>query len=389
MQWISENLNQLEQADQLRRLRVRQSPHVAGMIQLDGQQLIDFSSNDYLSLSSDSRLVESVRHAAGQVGWGAGASPLISGFSVLQQKLQNEIAHWKRTEAALLFPSGFAANLGVITALARPRTTIFSDEKNHASIIDGCRLSGADIVIYRHCDATDLADRLAEHPESQHRIIVTDSLFSMDGDIAPLKEIVELKHQYKAMLIVDEAHATGVFGSRGSGLCEREGVEKDVDVRVGTLSKAVGSIGGFAACSNLIYNWLINYARSYIFSTAQPEAISAAAMTAIKIIQQCETPRNELLLKAERFRNECSQMGYDVGNSQSQIVPIIVGQSKVALELSRHLQSCGIFAPAVRHPAVEMNQSRLRVTINAAHTDEQMKNLVDSLSKYQTLKPSV
>ena len=379
MNWIEQELNRLEAIGQRRRLRLRQSPHVGGMIQLDGKQYLDFSSNDYLGLSSDSRLVEAVRHAAGQVGWGSGASPLISGFAVLQQRLQQMIASWKKCEAAVLFPTGFATNLGVITALADKSTTIFSDELNHASIIDGCRLSGANVIIYRHSDVDHLSEQLNVYQTSDRKLIVTDSLFSMDGDIAPLEQLVKLKQQHGAMLVVDEAHAAGVFGDRGSGLCEQCGVEKFVDVRIGTLSKAIGSIGGFAAASQSVCDWLINRSRSYIFSTAQPEAISAAAIRAIEIILNEPTKREKLLTTAKCFRDKCREIGFDTGESCSQIVPVMLGESKHALEVSSGLLEQGIFAPAVRPPAVPAGQSRLRITLTALHTDEQLERLVNAL----------
>lgn len=381
MKWISDELQQLEHNDQLRKLRVRQSPHVGGMVQLDGKRYLDFSSNDYLALSSDSRLVDAVRQAAGHVGWGSGASPLISGFGVLQQTLQQTISNWKDVEASLLFPSGFATNVGVITALADKDSVIFSDQLNHASIIDGCRLSGAKVVVYRHADMDHLAGELDRNQSFERKLIVTDSLFSMDGDIAPLKELVELKQKHDAMLIVDEAHAAGIFGQRGSGLCEHFEVEDQVDVRVGTLSKAVGSVGGFVASSQLIYDWLINRARSYIFSTAQPEAISAAAIEAINIIRDDEAPRIKLLDTSHWFRKQCHDLGLETGDSNSQIIPVILGTSNRALDVCQRLLELGIFAPAIRPPAVPQDQSRLRITITSAHSRDQIEQLLDALKR--------
>ena len=381
MKWIDEEIESLKQFNQHRNLRVRQSPHVGGMVQLDGKQYLDFSSNDYLALSSDTRLVDAVRHAAGQVGWGSGASPLISGFGVLQQQLQEQVSFWKNCESALLFSTGFAANLGVISALADRESIIFSDELNHASIIDGCRLSGAKTVIYRHCDIDHLSELLVQHGSIERKFIVSDSLFSMDGDIAPLEKLVQLKQKNGAMLIIDEAHAAGVFGDRGSGLCEQKSVEKEVDVRVGTLSKAIGSIGGIAATSKSIFDWLVNRARSYIFSTAQPEAISAAAIAAIEIIRNDATPRVRLLESANRLREQCKAANLETGNSTSQIVPVMLGESKRALAVSNFLLERGIFVPPIRPPAVPEGQARLRITLTAAHRAEHLEQLIDTLRR--------
>ncbi len=373
--WMDTELAQLQTSNMRRSLRVRQSPHVAGLVQVDGRQLVDFGSNDYLGLSSDSRLVDAVRHAAGQHGWGAAASPLIHGHGVLHQKLAQTLANFKRTESALLFPTGFAANVGCISALMGKGDHVFSDEKNHASIIDGCRLSGATIHVYRHCDPSDLQAKMQTVQPSK-KLIVTDSVFSMDGDIAPLPDICEIAEKYHAMIMVDEAHATGVFGIRGSGVCELLGVEDRVAIRVGTLSKALGSVGGFVAGSRSLVDLILNRARTEIFSTAQPEAVCAAAIEAIAIIESEPERRQRVLQLADRFRTQLKQAGWNVGNSASPIIPLLLTNIGEAVQWHQRLLEQGFFVPVIRPPAVPANQAMLRLSLTASHTDEQVERFL-------------
>ena len=282
LDWIADELSQLKEQRLHRRLAVRESPHVAGKVQIAGRQLVDFGSNDYLSLSADQRLVDAVKANSGYVGWGSGASPLVHGRGTLHKRLEDEIAKFEGTEAALTFTSGFAANVGVITSLVDENDAIFSDEKNHASIIDGCRLSKAKTFVYRHADVVHLEQLLTDHAnEYRRRLVVTDGLFSMDGDLAPLPQIVAVSQRHRAMVMVDEAHATGVFGDRGRGVHEHLGVHDQVDIVVGTLSKSLGCHGGFVAGSSQLVEWITNHARSYIFSTAVPDASCMAAVAAL------------------------------------------------------------------------------------------------------------
>ena len=376
--WIRSELEALEESQMRRRLRVRQSPHVAGIVQVDGQQLIDFGSNDYLGLSADSRLAEAVRSAALQHGWGAGASPLIHGHGVLHQKLADTLAEFKKTETVLLFPTGFAANVGCIGALVGKGDHVLSDEKNHASIIDGCRLSGANIHIYKHCDVGNLEKTLNKLPATGKKLIVTDTVFSMDGDIAPLKKICDLADQHAAMLMVDEAHATGVFGTRGSGVCELLDVEDRVPIRVGTLSKALGSVGGFVAGSCQVVDWICNRARPGIFSTAQPEAVSAAAIEAIQIVHDEPDRRIRVLQNADHVRKELHGIGWQVGASSSPIIPMVLKSVERAMQLYEQFLERGFFIPVIRPPAVPPDQPMLRLSITASHTDEQIDKLLSA-----------
>ena len=378
--WIGDHLDKLEQDGLLRRLQTRESPPVSGMVQLDGQSLVNFGSNDYLGLAADERLVDAVKHYSGQLGWGSGASSLISGRGTLHRRLEQELADFYQAEAALLFPTGFAANLGVVTSLVGRGDHVFSDQLNHASIIDGCRLSGATIGVYRHNDMDHLSELLESSPASGRRLIVTDALFSMDGDLAPLQPLARLADQYQAMLVVDEAHATGVLGADGRGACRLADIESQVDLRVGTLSKAFGSMGGYIAGSRPMIEWIYNHSRSYMFSTAQPEAISAASLAALEVIR-CEPERRKrLLTRAGQLRERVQELGLEVGHSIAQIVPIVLGENRRAVSASRQLRDLGLFVPAIRPPAVPNRLARLRISLSSEHTEEQLEQLCESLA---------
>lgn len=382
--WVDEELRRLESAQLRRRLRVRESPHIGGMVQLDGRQLIDFGSNDYLGQAADARLIDAVRHAAGEAGWGSAASPLVSGYGVLHRRLEQELAALEECEAAVLFPTGFAANVAAVTTLAGADDLILSDELNHASIIDGCRLSRARIAIYRHADVGHAAELIAAHRREnppRRILIVSDSLFSMDGDFAPLRELADLADETGAMLLVDEAHATGVWGDRGSGVCEQLGVEQRIAVRIGTLSKGLGSLGGFAVGPQSVIEWIRNAGRSWIFSTAQPEAVAAASLAAINIVRSEPQRRVELHARSSWLREELRGQGWDLCGSASQIIPLRVGAAGRAVELAAKLMDAGFFVPAIRPPAVPEGGSRLRLSLRWSHTGEQLQRLVETLGE--------
>jgi 8-amino-7-oxononanoate synthase len=375
LRWIDDELASLDARDLRRRLRVRcgsQGPRIT----LDGRELVNFGSNDYLGLAGDPRLAQAAAEAIVTDGWGAGASPLIVGRSAWHDRLERLIAEFKGAEAALVFPSGFAANQGTIPALADRGDAIFSDALNHASIVDGCRLSRAELHVYRHGDVEHLRDLLTTTGPYRRRLIVTDSLFSMDGDVAPLVELVELAERHAAMLMVDEAHATGVFGPRGRGLAEHLGIEERVAVRMGTLSKALGCAGGFVCGPKSLIDWLANRARSYVFSTAQPAAWCAAAVRAIDLVRDEPQRRERLLMIAERVRSVLREQGWDTGNSTSQIIPVIVGEPVRALAMSEQLAARGLFVPAIRPPSVPAGKSLLRISLSAAHDDAMIDALL-------------
>lgn len=383
--WIDDKLASLERHDLRRRRIVREGPRSA-RVTVAEWSLVDFSSNDYLGLAADRRLVAAAQEAATRDGWGSGASPLISGRGTVHAELEARLARFEGTEAAILFASGYAANSGTIAALAGKGDAIYSDARNHASIIDGCCLSEAETIVYPHRDADALQELLRASGGYRRRLIVTDTLFSMDGDVAPVDRLADLAREYDAMLMVDEAHATGVFGSRGRGVVEhlaeqtgRPELHALVHIRVGTLSKALGSGGGFVAGSQSLVEWLANRARSYVFSTAQPAATSAAALAALDIVENDPEPRRELLERAEHLRRRLAELGWSTGRSASQIVPIYVGRPDATMRLAGRLREAGFFVPGIRPPSVPSGESLLRVSLCANHTAEMVDGMVAAL----------
>jgi 8-amino-7-oxononanoate synthase len=383
--WIDEQLDILQQQGLRRRLLTRNGAQSVNMA-IEGRRVINFGSNDYLALASDPRLTEAIKNALTEYGWGSGASPLITGHVELHRQLEHRLAEFEGTEAALVFTSGFAANTGTVAALATVGDIVFTDRKNHASLLDGCRLSRADVRTYPHGD-WQMLDSLLSKTTSSHaphgarrRLIVTDGIFSMDGDLAPLKELVELAERHHAMLLVDEAHATGVFGRQGRGVAEHLALEDRVHIRVGTLSKALGCIGGFVAGSRSLIEWLINRARPYVFSTAAPAATAAAALAALDIVQNEPQRRTKLLARAVLLRRQLSDQGWNVGHSASQIIPIIVGQPSRAVALSTGLQEQGLFVPAIRPPSVPEGEACLRVSLTSGHTEDMIVQLLEVLA---------
>jgi 8-amino-7-oxononanoate synthase len=377
--WIDAELARLDELGLRRHLPTRGGAQGVRVV-LDGLELINFGSNDYLGLAADPRLAAAVIEATQREGWGSGASPLVSGHGQGHRLLERRLAEFEGTPAAVLFPSGFAANVGTIAALVGPGDVVFTDRKNHASLLDGCRLSRADVRAYPHGDWQRLDALLSQRSKHRRRLIVTDGLFSMDGDLAPLVELADLARRHGAMLMVDEAHATGVFGRHGRGVAEHLGVEEAVDVRVGTLSKALGCHGGFVAGSRSLADWLMNRARSYVFSTACPAAAAAAAVTALEIVAQQPQRRQALLARAETLRGELAAQGWNVGRSASQIIPIIVGDASAAVELSATLRRHGLFVPAIRPPTVPEGEACLRLSLTSAHTEPMIAALLHALT---------
>ncbi len=344
-------------------------------------KFVNFSVNDYLGLAADPRLAEAAQRAADREGWGAGASPLVTGHSQSHRELERRLAAFMQTEAALVFPSGFAANSGTIPALVGRGDVIFADEKNHASLIDGCRLSRADVKVYPHRDVTRLAELLDQSGGARRRLIVSDTLFSMDGDIAPLADLVELSRPHRAMLMIDEAHAIGVFGANGRGIAEQLGVEAEVPIRVGTLSKALASAGGFVAGSRKLIDWLLNRARSYVFSTAHPPAVAAAAIAALDIVRDEPQRRIALLERAAELRAALKRQGWNVSDAAGQIVPIIIGDAGATMRLAAALRERGLFVPGIRPPSVPEGQSLLRISLSYGHTTAMIDQLVATLAE--------
>jgi 8-amino-7-oxononanoate synthase len=381
LQWLEDELASLSEEHLRRELQLWSRDRDSGFIYSGDVSLINFASNDYLGLArklNDPTMQKTLE----EFGWGSGASPLVTGRSPVHAALENDLAAFKATASALTFPTGYAANVGTITALVDKQDVILSDARNHASIVDGCRLSGATVLVYRHNDVDHLAELLGTATSHRRRLIVTDSLFSMDGDVAPLAKIAELSRAHDCMLMIDEAHATGVFGEHGRGLAELFNCEDAVAVTVGTFSKALGSIGGFVAGSKSLIDWLANSARSYMFSTALPAACASANRSAVQLIQTEPHRREQLLSNAQHLRERLQLVGLlDESQNEfcSQIVPVIVGTPEKAIALSATLKSAGLLVPAIRPPTVPVGGSMLRVSLSAMHTQTEMDQLLDIL----------
>ncbi len=337
-------------------------------VTVDGRRALLLCSNNYLGLAHHPALAEAAARAARDYGVGAGASRLISGSLALHVALEERLATLEGTEAALLFPSGYHANIGAIATLVGRGDAIFSDALNHASIIDGCRLSGAAVHVYPHRDTTALAEALAT-TSARRRLIVTDSVFSMDGDHAPLREICALADTHGAMVMVDEAHATGVFGANGGGLVEALGLHGRVTVQMGTLGKALGCAGAFVAAERAIIDLLVNRARSFIYTTALAPPIVGAVAAALDIVAREPERRAELLRRSAALRTRLGALGLRVPPGEGPILPVIVGESDDAMHASRTLLERGVFVQAIRPPTVPAGTARLRVTLMATHDD--------------------
>lgn len=377
--WLTAELQRLDQS-QLRRGRHVTRSLSDGWCERDGVRLRDFASNDYLNLAGHESLREAAETAVREGGVGARASALISGRSPWHEHLEQRLAEFERQPAALLFPTGMAANIGTIAALVSPDDVVFCDRFNHASLVDGCRLSGSKLRVYRHDALDKLEHELAKASEAPRRWVVTDTVFSMDGDIAPLPALCDLAERYQAEMIVDEAHGTGVFGSTGRGVCEWLGVEDRVAVRIGTLSKAVGCLGGFVAGPQVLIDYLWNTARSQMFSTALPPAVCAAAVTALDLIDQHPEWMGELLSRATRFRQRLGELGITVPPSAcGPIVPIVIGDAARTMTIARQLEARGFLVGAIRPPTVPQGTARLRVTMTLSQKDEAIDDLIAAL----------
>ena len=371
---FDDELERLRDAGLYRTLRQSAGPPDR-WVTVDGRRALLFCSNNYLGLANHPALADAAARAAREHGVGAGASRLISGSLPIHHALEERLARLKNTEAALLFPTGYHANVGTITALVGRGDAVFSDALNHASIIDGCRLSGARICVYPHADVAGLRQALRDTP-AQRRLIVTDSVFSMDGDLAPLPDICEVAAEHDAMLMVDEAHATGVLGPHGAGLIEALGVGDRVTAQMGTLGKALGSAGAFVAGARSLIALLVNRARTFIFTTALPPPVVAAVDAALDIVAAEPERRARLRDNATRLRAELRALGFDVASGETPIIPVIVGSNQDALAASTALLEHGVFVQAIRPPTVPAGTARLRVTVMATHTDEDLRHAV-------------
>lgn len=375
MDFLTEELDRLKKEGLFRELRIIDSCE-GPTIKIAQDEYILLSSNDYLGLTQHPKVKEKAKEAIERFGCGSGASRLISGTTSLHCELESKLAEFKKTEAALVFASGYAANLGVISSLTGRGDCLIIDKLNHASIIDGCRLSEADLRVYPHKDMVSLERILKQTQNKRLRLIITDGVFSMDGDIAPLPEIVGLAKKYNGLVMVDDAHGTGVLGKEGRGTVEYFDLEGHIDIQMGTLSKALGSLGGFIAGSNVLIDYLINKARSFIYSTALSPAQTAAALAGLEVIQTEPQLRQKLWENVRYLKEGLQSLGFDTMQSQTQIIPVFIGDTDKTMQASKFLYENGIFAPAIRPPTVPKGKSRLRLSLMSTHTNTHLDKVL-------------
>ena len=373
--WLDTERAVLEQTNLRRHLRTVMSAPT-GTINLDGRDVVLLGSNNYLGLSTHPKVIAAAVEATRTFGTGASGSRLISGNSELYTTIETNLAEVKGTEAALVFNSGYAANTSVIPVLAGEGDLILSDVLNHASIIDGCRLSRATKKVYQHCDVEHLKTLLSESHVFRRRLIVTDGVFSMDGDIAPLPDICDLAAEHNAMVLVDDAHGFGVLGKDGGGTVAHFGLEGTNIIQMGTLSKAVGALGGYIAGSHSLIELLVNRARGFIFTTGLPPATLAAANAALGLIRSAPDLRQRLFCHAKCLKAALMDLGYTILPSETQILPVILGSPQRATNVAESLLTEGVFAPAIRPPAVPSDTSRLRITVMATHTEAEIQQAI-------------
>ncbi len=375
---IEAQLDDIRDSGLYRRMRVVSGPQGPSVL-VDGRPVLLLCSNNYLGLADHPSVREAAAEAAMRYGAGAGASRLVSGNMTIHRRLEEQLAEFKRAEACLLFGSGYLANAGVVSALAREGDVVFSDELNHASIVDGCRLARAETFVYDHADPDHLEWGLRQ-AEGRGSLIVTDGVFSMDGDIAPLEEIVELGLRFDARVMVDEAHGTGTLGPEGRGAVADAGLENEVDVIVGTLGKALGSYGAFVCCERTMAKYLVNTARTLIFSTALPPPAVAAAMAALRLLREQPRRVDKLRRNADVLRDALAEHGLPFGDSETQIVPLVIGDAEETVRASERALAMGVFAQAIRPPTVPAETSRLRLAVMASHTKTELREAAATLA---------
>jgi len=381
LSWIDDELAALKEAGLYTYIRTIESPQGAWLT-VDGKRVLNFCSNNYLGLANHPRLVEAARRAMEQYGVGPGAVRTIAGTMTLHVELERRLAKFKGVEAAITFQSGFAANLATIPAIVGREDVIFSDQLNHASIIDGCRLSRAKIIAYPHNDVDALEDLIKEHgPQYRRKLIVTDGVFSMDGDIAPLPRLAELAKRYGCILMVDDAHGEGVLGRGGRGIVDHFDLHGVVDIEVGTMSKAFGVMGGVVAGSRRLVEWLRQRGRPFLFSSAMTVPDVAACLAAIDLLEESTELVDRLWDNARYFKAKMQELGFDTGKSETPITPIMLGEAPLAQEFSRRLFEEGVFAMAIGYPTVPKGAARIRVMPSAAHTREDLDFAIRAFEK--------
>src|SRR5438270_4047809 len=380
MQYLAEDLNGLRSRGLFRPLRVLESAQDTE-VTIEGRRLLNLSSNNYLGLTTHPRLTQAMIEATAQYGAGSGAVRTIAGTMAVHEALERKLADFKHTEASLVFQSGFTANVGVLQVMVQEGDVIISDELNHASIIDGIRLSKAERSIYRHRDVDDLERHLEKHRDKRVKLVVTDGVFSMDGDIAPLAGIVERAEGFQALVMVDDAHASGVLGKNGRGSVNHFALDGRVDLQMGTLSKAIGVLGGYVAAPQPVRDFLIHRARPFLFSTSHPPGVAAAGIAAIDVLL-AEPERIERLWKnTARFKAGLKRIGFETGASETPITPVIVGKGSVAMEFSDRLFKLGVFAQGIGYPTVPEGRARIRTIVTSVHTEKQLDRALEAFAK--------
>jgi glycine C-acetyltransferase len=378
---LTEDLEALKRDGLFRPLRVLESPQAPEVV-INGRRLISLSSNNYLGLNTHPRLIQAAEHAAAEWGAGTGAVRTIAGTQTLHEELERRLADFKRTEAALTFQSGYTVNIGVLGSMLEQGDCVISDKLNHASIIDGIRLTKADRILYEHVDVEDAERALNEARTKGYRriLLVTDGVFSMDGDIAPLKDLVERAEQYGVAVMVDDAHATGVLGTNGRGTTDHFGLHGRIALNIGTLSKAIGVVGGYVCSSQAVRDHLIHKSRPFLFSSSHPPAVVAACMAAVDVLESEPQLIDKLWANTRHFKEGLRGLGFDMGRSETPITPVMCGEAPVAMQLSDLLMERGIFAQGIGFPTVPRGQARIRTIVTAKHTREQLDRALEAFA---------
>jgi len=379
-QFLADELDQLRRQGLFRPLRVLDSAQDTEAV-VDGKRVLNLSSNNYLGLTTHPRLKTAMIEATQRWGAGSGAVRTIAGTMTVHEDLERRLAEFKHTEASLVFQSGFTANLGVLQSLVKEGDVIISDELNHASIIDGIRLSKAERSIFKHRDMDDLERHLEMHRQKRVKLVVTDGVFSMDGDIAPLPAIVERADRFGALVMVDDAHASGVLGKNGRGSVNHFGLDGRVDLQMGTLSKAIGVLGGYVAGAQAVRDFLIHRARPFLFSTSHPPGVAAACIAAIDVLLAEPDRIDRLWKNTARFKDGLKRLGFETGASETPITPVIVGKGAVAMDFSDRLFKLGVFAQGIGFPTVAEGRARIRTIVTSAHTDAQLDRALEAFAK--------
>ncbi|WP_409292403.1 glycine C-acetyltransferase [Peribacillus sp. SCS-37] len=379
-EYLQVELDAMKEAGTFRKLVPLQSEQGSKVI-IDGREVIQLSSNNYLGLTSHPRLRKAALEAVENYGAGTGSVRTIAGTFSMHNELEKKLAEFKHTEAALVFQSGFTTNQGVLSAILSPEDVVISDELNHASIIDGIRLTKSGRKVYKHVDMADLERALIESENYRKRLIVTDGVFSMDGNIAPLPEIVELAEKYDAMIMVDDAHASGVLGKNGRGTVNHFGLDGRVHIQVGTLSKAIGVLGGYVASTRTLIDYLIHKGRPFLFSTSHPPAVTMAAIEAIDVLLEEPELIDKLWDNTKFFKRGLEELGFHTGNSKTPITPVVVGDEALSHRFSDKLLEYGVFAQGIAFPTVAKGMARVRTIVTAQHSEEELQEALNVFEK--------